>query len=71
MPLVTITFDTDTLDLVPNTTEHAKVIVERYLAGKGVYPRGEVELTNGRVEKRWGYELVDNDKICTNTKTTS
>lgn len=54
---MTITFNTDTLDIVPNTPEHAKVIVERYLAGKGVYPRGE-ELTNGRVEKRWGFERV-------------
>lgn len=71
MPVVHVIFDTDTLDLVPNTPEHAKVIVERYLAGKGVHPRGEEELTNDRVEKRWGYELVGNEKICTNTKTTS
>lgn len=41
-----------------NSKQHAEQVVLGTLAGKGVHPRGEVELTNGRVEKLWGFERV-------------
>jgi hypothetical protein len=51
---VTVTFTVDT-----DSELHAKEVVRRYFAGKGVHPKGEEELTLGRKEPRWGYDGIE------------
>ena len=51
---VTVTFTVET-----NSRLHAEHVIETYLKRKGVYPKGEEELTLGRTELRYGYDALE------------
>lgn len=55
-----IIFDTDKLEQKPNpgTPEHCKYIIRTFLNSHGVRERHTEQLTNGRIEERYGYEEI-------------